>query len=645
MSIYSERQWHAGHLVFVGAVVLLVLATIGAYAAALHGPYLLDDPGNLDPVRRWLEGTLSTHAVVFDNRSGPTGRPLSMVTFLADAWRTGDMNSITFKPTNLVIHLLCGLLIYILVLQLVRVHSGRLEGDQWVALAVAALWLWMPMNVSTVLYVVQRMAQLATLWMLATLILYVYVRSRLGSDGSLTATLMLWLGIPLLTAGAVLSKENGILALPLAALVEWTMFTERTRPRSVTLFFCIAIGLPGVVAGLYALSHLSFFVTSFAGRDFTVGERLLTETRILWSYLRTTFFPVGSRMGIFHDNFPISTSVVAPISTLISVITWLGLLFWAIAWRRRAPLFALGVLGYIVAHALEAGPIALELYFEHRNYLPSVFAVLACLGLLREVGTRHSFSPAFRRLSTTALLLLLGTFGLGTWNQASAWASSNEFYALQYDYNPTSPRLLSVMTARAMMVKDLPEALARIDDGERYSPPSERATSTLWRLLAYCAVGGDPIPDSLYGELEDRAKGRITQFAMTGWDLLANSVTSGCPALDGTRVARAGLAWLKVAPQGPSEQAVWRTRYNVARISAISGDAAGAEAEAYRAWLDSGKNNGVGALLFQLSAAQGHVDRCRDVLQSLERSYGTGDASLDDAVRQFRKALATVPQP
>lgn len=628
--------WAVRHLLVAVAIIAL---TIVAYFPSLHGPYLLDDTGNLEPIKRWLDGRLDAWNVVLDNRSGPTGRPLSMLTFLFDAWRQQGMQSVAFKTTNLAIHLCCGALVWAMTNQLLAVRMDDRRRRNAIALALATIWLWLPIHVSTVAYVVQRMAQLSALWMLATLVVYIALRRRLEHRSSPSTLATLWIGVPALAAAAALSKENGVLALPLVALVEWLVFTGKPRPRSVHVFLGLTVGLPMAIAIGFLVLHPDYFVRGYASRDFTLSQRLLTEPRILWDYLGTSFFPIGSSLGIYHDNYVLSQSLWHPVGTALAIVAWLGISAWAFLWRRKAPLFALGVFGYLLAHLLESGPIALEVYFEHRNYLPSVFALLACLGLVGHFATAYPVTKSFQGIACASLGVLAAIYGWATWNQASAWANAPDFYALQYSYDPTSPRLLSVMTGRAILAKDLPSALAYIDASERYENASEQPTSTLWRMIAYCETGDTPIPSAIYEQLEARNHGRITTFAMVAWDLLGNSVQDGCKGLDDSRTARAGIAWLERTPQPGREQMVWRTRYNVGRILAANGDLAGAEALVHRAWIDSDRNNGVGVLLFQLSATLGHVDLSEQALGALQKAYGRGDKTLDDAVDTFNKAM------
>ena len=619
------------------ALCVLVL-TVAIYGPGLHGPFLLDDIGNLEPLKRWADGDLGWQGVVFDNRSGPGGRSLSMLTFLANGWLDHDLHTFGFKVANLGIHVATGAIAFILA-ALIFLRAGIDKSQaRWLAAFTAIAWLWLPMQVSTVLYVIQRMAQLATLITFATLSLYLYVRPGIDR-GSRTATLAMWLGVPILTLLAASAKETGLLAIPLAAVLEYTLFDRRTRPRQVTAFFALTVALPICLGLLFVALRPQWILRGYLGRDFTLGQRLMTEPRILWSYLQTTFFPVGSRMGLFHDTYPVSMSPWNPWTTLLATIAWLAVGTAAIVWRHRVPLFTLGVAGYLITHSLEAGPISLELYFEHRNYGAALFALISVIGILRAILDISQARQRVRSILVGSAVACVVIFALGTWSQASGWRDENTFYATQYGYNPDSPRLLSSLTGRAMLAHDLPGALAFIDKSERNSPDSERATATIWRLLAYCEVDETPAPTGLYDEFSDRAHGRVTTYAMVGWELLQQRMSEGCKSLDSDRLTAVAKRWLDNAPQPASAQPIWRTRFNTGRMLAESNDIEGARAMVRRAWIDSDRNNGIGVLLFQLDASLGDVAGCREVLAFLSRSEGGSDRRLTEAVRTFRKAL------
>ena len=90
-------------------------------------------------------------------------------------------DALPFKRTNLVIHLLNALLLFVLARKLLRILDIEARTCDWLAFVTAALWLLHPFLVSTTLYAVQRMAQLAMLFSVAGLITYLQGRALLAT--------------------------------------------------------------------------------------------------------------------------------------------------------------------------------------------------------------------------------------------------------------------------------------------------------------------------------------------------------------------------------------------------------------------------------------------------------------------------------
>ena len=138
---------------------------------------MFDDYGSIGAladyggVRDWR----TFKAFVFGGHAGPTGRPLSLLSFLIDAnnWPTDPW---PFKRTNLIIHLVNGALLGLLAGKVLRVLEFDKHSARWIALISTACWLLHPFLVSTTLYAVQRMAQLSTLFMFAGLAAYLHGR-------------------------------------------------------------------------------------------------------------------------------------------------------------------------------------------------------------------------------------------------------------------------------------------------------------------------------------------------------------------------------------------------------------------------------------------------------------------------------------
>ncbi len=166
MSVRGTATWLPGVLAWG-----LLMLTAAVYWPGLQGPVLLDDIANLESLIDMQSGALAWHEVLggFEVR----GRPITMLSFVAN-WLTSAGEIWALKYTNLMIHLLCGALLFWLAGRLLaEPRAGVAPQRWWLALLVAALWLLAPMLVSTVLYVVQRMAQLATLFVLAGVLCYV----------------------------------------------------------------------------------------------------------------------------------------------------------------------------------------------------------------------------------------------------------------------------------------------------------------------------------------------------------------------------------------------------------------------------------------------------------------------------------------
>jgi len=431
----DKYDWRA-LIVPVSSCGAIVLAAVFAYWPGLGGPFLFDDFGNISKigdlggVRNWE--TFKTF--VFGGISGPTGRPLALASFLIDA-QDWPAESWPFKRTNLVIHVINGLLLGALIrLVLIALKTDKKKAF-WVALVSTGCWLLHPFLVSTTLYVVQRMAQLSTLFMFAGLLGYVYGRSLIVANavrGYLTMTLSL--GV--FTVLAVLSKENGILLPLLAGVLEITVFAndDANAPRLRRAWLALFIAAPTAVIFLY-LAHAALTADFFAIatlRNFSLYERLLTEGRVVVDYLQNWFIPKLYTTGVFQDHFLKSTGLLAPVTTVLSILLHVTIVGVALKKRRQWSLFSLAVLFFYGGHLLESTVLNLELYFEHRNYAPAAFLFVP---LVMALANRAS-APAFAVIAIM-VLAMLGGF---TRYSATVWTSFESITEASARKAPTSVR-------------------------------------------------------------------------------------------------------------------------------------------------------------------------------------------------------------
>jgi protein O-mannosyl-transferase len=250
-----------GRVAIPGLLVLgLVLLPLFSLWPALPGPFLFDDQPNLDALKV-LQGEVSKAGLVeylTEKSAGPTGRPLSMLSFLLnDVYWPSEPSS--FKYTNLLIHILNGLLLAWLVLAIVRQWAGSLDQRHIVlSLLVAAFWVLNPYQLSSVMYVIQRMAQLSALCVLAGLLLYLCGRRFLADGDAGKGYGLIWLGYLVGAGIGVLFKENAALFVLLVPIFEWLLFPRSDSGQRRPLLLNATLWLPAM-AMLLVLGELFFF--------------------------------------------------------------------------------------------------------------------------------------------------------------------------------------------------------------------------------------------------------------------------------------------------------------------------------------------------------------------------------------------------
>jgi protein O-mannosyl-transferase len=425
-------------------LVSLLVVTAGLYSHGLSGSFIFDDGPALT-----ANSYLEIDGKVFDDwrtaslssASGPFRRPVAMLSFTANYVVSGDVSPFFMKAFNLLIHLICGGLVYLFAAAVLRRGALGVSPQQVDRIAILAtlLWLLAPLHVSTVLYVVQRMAQLSTLFSLAGLVIFITRREKWAQHGASTGELIntsLWL--MLLYLLAILSKENGLTLVWLLAVVEVTLYHGQWRGGKSTWLQrlgWLAFLLPLILAGVILLTVPEIVVGGYGGRDFSLEERLLTQGRLLWQYISWMVLPDINDMGFQHDDMPLSRSWLVPLSTLIALIGWLCAAFLAYSLRLRYPLLAFSLAFYLVAHFLESGLWPLEMVYEHRNYLPSVGVYIALAYLLSLLLEKQRLVRPL-----IAMLVIAAMLSTSLFLRVHAWAEPIRLSAVNVKNHPESSR-------------------------------------------------------------------------------------------------------------------------------------------------------------------------------------------------------------
>lgn len=405
--------------VFCWVWLTLLVAVAAIYRPALDGDFLFDDFPNIvdNPAVHLAQFSLAGFAGSLDGpAAGPLGRPVSVWSFALTHLFFG-LDPFAFKAINLAIHLLNGALAGWLVFLLLGVLPSGVASPRaraWLSLWVAAAWLLHPLQFVALSMAVQRMTLLAALFTLLALIAHLKAIAAPAAPSRLGWGVAGW---GLLWPLAFLSKENGLLFPVFAMSIAWFAGADRERmapgARRVMVLAAAAIALIGLLL-LWRIGG-SWLEVGYAARDFTLGERLLTQGRVLWFYLAQILTPSYGGFALYLDDFPVSRGLFDPPSTSYALLAWLLAAVLAVRYWRRFPLPCFGLAWFLVGHGLESSFVPLEIAHEHRNYLPSLGPLLAAGWLVWWLAGR--VPPERRRLVTTtaalaALCLLAALTGL-----------------------------------------------------------------------------------------------------------------------------------------------------------------------------------------------------------------------------------------
>ena len=466
----------------------VVIAVVAVYAAGVHGPFLFDDIPNIVGHPLVAIDDLSPRALrdaALSNESGPTGRPLAALSFALNYWFAGQrFDPFAFKLVNLVIHALNACLLLLLLRHLLpRLHAPSPARQPpvsvWLLLSATLLWALHPIQLTGVLYAVQRMATLASTCVLAGLLLHLHGRTQLatGARSGIVWMLAGWLiGAPL----GALFKESALLYPLFAGVIELTAYRQPYRHRMelrwIRAYFTVFVALPGIAIVAAVGLRPSTITAGYVGRNFDLGDRLLTQCRVLIDYVGMLLLPRPTAFGLFHDDIVVSRGLLDPPLTLTAVAALL-LLFTvsAWAWSRGARVLPFAVGWFAAGHVLESTLLPLEMMFEHRNYLASVGPLVAVVLATARLS---------RKLSTPLLVAVVVVPALVTVDRAIAWGDAGRLVARTYEHHPRSPRA-NLMVARFEQSRgDLATAFEHLRQATRLDSSDATGLVSMLRIVA-----------------------------------------------------------------------------------------------------------------------------------------------------------------
>ena len=470
------------------ALILLSTSIFLAYSNSLNGTWALDDIVTGKPV------------ALSDIKDFIGFRKVAYITFFLNQL-IAPFSPLNFRLLNILIHILNTVLVYIIAfksvilyaenhLQEVKKQKDKREAtiqDKafYAALFSSVIFGLHPININAVAYIVQRMASLATLFVLLALLSYIAATQTADRRKAL----LLYISSGLLVVLGIFSKENAVMAIPLILIYDyvflshfqWNLFRKR-----MLLVFGIGILSVGLAFSLLKMHFALFDVVKFffspnqpltakawmaSDVYWTPLQHLLTEFRVVSRYILLIFSPLPQLLIFDWWSFPISRGITHPITTIFSVLFILSLIIFSIWKLKRYPLLCFGILWYLCAISLESFfALGSDLYFEHRNYLPVSGLFIGVTGQM----TISFWSKMNRNIVFSIIFIIAILSGVLTFSRNYVWKDSLTLWGDTLSKAPSNIRAMQALGNAHLKLSDFGNAEQYYKEGVRISAKDQR---------------------------------------------------------------------------------------------------------------------------------------------------------------------------
>jgi tetratricopeptide (TPR) repeat protein len=457
--------------------MLLSLVTLGIliYSNTLGVPFCFDDAHNIEqnPHIRLTKLTFEelTRAAFKSPRSN---RPIANLSFALNYY-FHEYDVIGYHVVNIIIHIITAILLYFFLKTTLSlpVHSRKYKHHSSIAFFATLIWLVHPIQTQSVTYIVQRMNSMAAMFYVLSILLY--TKGRLAKDNEKSWP---WFaGCTLAGILSVSSKETAASLPFFIILYEWYFFQDHSKAwlrRHLASFAGILI-LFGLLAFVYmGTNPLEGILSTYAHRDFTLTERVLTQFRVIIYYISLLVYPHPGQLNLLHD-FRVSHSLIDPISTLVSAGAIVGSIGLAFYLAKKEPLISFSILWFFGNLMIESSVIGLEIIFEHRTYLPSMFffviiTILACRYVKRD----------FLKAAVLGMAVLL--LCLWTYERNRTWNDPVTFWSDVVRKSPHNARAYNSLGKCYIDKRAYSMALTNVKQAIRLNPRSIEAHNNLGNI-------------------------------------------------------------------------------------------------------------------------------------------------------------------
>lgn len=418
--------------------ISLFIILLAIYSNSFYGEWHFDDYANIVDNPHIQMKSFSwpeiKHCIYGLEQKRPS-RPLSYLSFASNYYFHGK-DVFGYHVVNFIIHFFASVFLFLFIyntLKLPRLKSQYESIAYPIASIATFFWAVHPVWVTSVTYVVQRMASMAGLFYIASM--YFYLKARTNSKFKYSFSFFI---ISLLCGlASILTKENAAM-LPVSILLFDLFLIAGITRQNVIKYAKIAF-LPLLIILLIGLIYVDFsnILDEYKIRDFTMIERVMTQPRVILFYLSLLFYPIGSRLTFLYD-IDVSRSLLQPWTTIPSILLILFIIIFAVYIARKRPLISFCIIFYFLNHLIEGSIFNLELIYEHRNYLPSMLLFIPIAEFIIYVIDYFSYNKIIQFIVALGIAIIITGEGDITYTRNKIVSDD---YLLWFDNIEKSPAL------------------------------------------------------------------------------------------------------------------------------------------------------------------------------------------------------------
>ncbi|MBF0117394.1 MAG: hypothetical protein HQK79_01045 [Desulfobacterales bacterium] len=354
---------------FAVASLIIILALI--YSNSFNCAWLFDDTINImyngNVHMKWF--SLPEIIKSFHFGDNIANRPFAYFTFALNYF-VGELNVVGYHIVNFIIHCITSIFLFLLIYKTLKLPILNEEyGNKAYHIALLATFCWAtnPVQTMAVTYIVQRMTSLSGMFYIIAM--FCYLKGRISQH--LFHSIIFFILCFICGVLAVTTKEIAA-TLPITIILYDLFFIQginnKNVNRTIKILFYVISGSLIIFFKCFKFSDL----LDYSAWIFTMKEKLLTEPRVFFYYISLLLYPLEHRLMLDHD-IPISKGLMDPWTTLLAISSLITIIILSLIFSRKKPFLSFCIIYFFLNHLIEGSFIAIDIAFEHRNYIPSMF--------------------------------------------------------------------------------------------------------------------------------------------------------------------------------------------------------------------------------------------------------------------------------